>query len=82
MSVHYPAPGESHVDFLRSIGRENDGIAEITVAELRAKGYGVKHAPEPGDPRHYEVTPAPPPKKKTKKNDLFKMARLVREPSK
>lgn len=81
MSVHLPAAQESYEDYLKSIGRESDGIAELLVADIRKIGCDVKHRPEPADQKHYEVTPYPPQSKKAKKNGLCKIARLVREPS-
>ena len=80
MSVHLPSPGESYADYLRSIGREIDGIAEINASDLRAAGYELKHVPEANDARHFEVWPYQFPTKKAKKNAMCRMARMVLEP--
>ena len=80
MSVHLPGTGETFLDYLHAIGRDTDGIAEITVGDLRALGYGLRSRPESNDPRHYEVLPYPPPSKKGKRTAICRIARLVREP--
>lgn len=79
-SVHLRAADELPSAYLEMVGRPKDGIAEIRVGNLRDKGYGVKHSPDPADARHYEIIHGVNAKKKTKKKDLQKMSKLIWDP--
>lgn len=56
LSVHLVQPGESIEEWLRQQGRERDGLAMLTVREIRVAGLGVIRRPEPNDPHHCEIT--------------------------
>lgn len=56
LSVHLAQPGESIEEWLRQQHRESDGLAMLSVREIRLAGFGVVKRPETSDPHHCEIT--------------------------
>jgi hypothetical protein len=82
MSVHLVQVGETIDAFLTMVGRPADGVAELSVRDIREAGYGVVRRVDERDLHHCEVTGAI--RSKVKRRDLFRLAQkrgLLREPS-
>ena len=81
MSAHLVQPGEDVGEFLRQQKRERDGVAELSVFDVREKcTCGIRRQPDETDPHHVEVTSRPGLSKKKKSRCLYGIARLIRQP--
>lgn len=76
MSVYLPDEGEDVDAYLAAY--VGDGLAELRVGDIRAKGFGVIRRMQEG-PRHLEVTGSKSSASRRKK--LSSIARLIRQPS-
>jgi len=83
MSVHLVQPNETIDAFLASVSRPDDGIAVLTVGDIRAIKCGIVRRPEKKDPHHCEITGRV--RTKRKREDLYNIAKkrgLARTPMK
>ena len=56
LSVHLVQADESAEDWLRNQRRESDGLAVLSVRDIRRAGFGLVRRPEDHDPHHCEIT--------------------------
>lgn len=78
MSVHLVEATDTVDSFLHHAARELDGIAELSVGDIRRVGCGVCRDPIESDSGHCVIVGVPLTGKKRKV--LFKLASMVREP--